>query len=133
MSAVAQASAHLLTSDPGSADPGIPYSPLKSQIAGLMAMRGVRCRPEQIVLTTGNRSALDLLSGLLLDPGSQVMLEETVAGGVRQAAQSQGAEILTVSTHAETGIDLDEVESLLAGGARPVGLSSLWPRTTSQA
>lgn len=122
MEAVAQASANRLTGDPLPADYGIPYQPLKTQIAGLMAMRGVRCRPEQIVLTTGSRSALDLLSGLLLDPGSQVLLEETIAERVRQSVRSQEAEILTVSTDAQTGIDLDEVESLLARGARPAFL-----------
>src|SRR6187549_2935696 len=61
MSAVAQASARLLA-DPGTQEQlGTPFQPLKTQIVELMAMRGVRCRPEQIVLTTGVEGALDLL------------------------------------------------------------------------
>src|SRR5829696_6261802 len=79
MSAVAQASARLLA-DPGTQEQlGTPFQPLKAQIVELMTMRGVRCRPDQIVLTTGIEGALDLLGRLLLDPGSQVLLEETVS------------------------------------------------------
>lgn len=117
MSAVAQASAQLL------AEPeyGAPFQPLKAQIVKLMAMRGVRCRPEQIVLTTGVEGALDLLGRLLLDPGSQVLLEETVCERVRGALPLE-PEILTVSTDPETGLDVDQVEAILAGGARPAFL-----------
>ncbi len=120
MSAVAQASAHLLA-DPDPPELGTPFQPLKAQIVELMAMRGVRCRPEQIVLTTGIEGALDLLGRLLLDPGSQVLLEETVSEKVRAALPLE-PEILTVSTDPRTGIDVDQVEALLAGGARPAFL-----------
>lgn len=119
MSAVAQASARLLA-EPGS-ELGTPFQPLKAQIVDLMAMRGVRCRPEQIVLTTGVEGALDLLGRLLLDAGSQVLLEETLSEKVRAALPPE-AEILTVATDPETGIDVDQVEALLAGGARPAFL-----------
>lgn len=115
MSAVAQASARLLAG-PGP-ELGTPFQPLKTQIVELMAMRGVRCRPEQIVLTTGVEGALDLLGRLLLDAGSQVLLEETLSDKVRAALPPE-AEILTVAADPETGIDVDEVEALLAGGAR---------------
>ncbi|HEX6864094.1 MAG TPA: PLP-dependent aminotransferase family protein, partial [Thermoanaerobaculia bacterium] len=129
MSAVAQASARLLA-DPGPPELGTPFQPLKAQIVELMAMRGVRCRPEQIVLTTGVEGALDLLGRLLLDPGSQVLLEETVSDRVRAALPTSptsptfpiSPEILTVATDPGTGIDVDQVEALLAGGARPAFL-----------
>jgi len=116
MSAVAQASARLLA-DPGP-ELGTPFQPLKAQIVELMAMRGVRCRPEQIVLTTGVEGALDLLGRLLLDTGTKVLLEETVSEKIR-AALPLSPEILTVSTDPATGIDVDQVEALLADGARP--------------
>ena len=123
MSAVAQASASLLA-EPAPAELGTPFQPLKAQIVELMAMRGVRCRPEQVVLTTGVEGALDLLGRLLLDPGAQVMLEETLSDKVRAALPISpiSPEILTVSTDPESGIDLDQVEALLAGGARPAFL-----------
>jgi 2-aminoadipate transaminase len=117
MSAVAQASARLL------AEPeyGTPFQPLKRQVVDLMAMRGVRCRPEQIVLTTGVEGSLDLLGRLLLDPGSPVLIEDTLSEKVRAALPRQ-PDILTVSTDPETGIDVDQVESLLEAGARPAFL-----------
>lgn len=125
MSAVAQASTSLLAEP--AAELGTPFQPLKAQIVELMAMRGVRCRPEQVVLTTGVEGALDLLGRLLLDPGSQVMLEETLSEKVRGALPTSplsptSPEILTVSTNPEEGIDVDQVEALLAGGARPAFL-----------
>lgn len=124
MSAVAQASARLLA-EPGP-ELGTPFQPLKAQIVDLMAMRGVRCRPEQIVLTTGVEAALDLLGRLLLDAGSQVMLEETLSEKVRAALPSPTSpEIITVATEPETGIDVDQVEELLAGGARPAFLYAM--------
>ncbi|MER9844204.1 PLP-dependent aminotransferase family protein [Mesorhizobium australicum] len=50
---------------------------LKEAIAGyLISARGVRCSPEQIVITTGAQAAFDLLARLLLDPGDTVWLEE---------------------------------------------------------
>lgn len=119
MSAVAQASARLLA-QPGP-ELGTPYQPLKTQIVELMGMRGVRCRPEQIVLTTGAEGALDLLCRLLFDASSQVMLENTVSQRVRSAIPLD-PEILAVSTDPKTGIDVDQVEVLLAGGARPAFL-----------
>lgn len=121
MSAVAQVSARLLAGDPDPAEYGTPFQPLKAQIVELMAMRGIRCRPEQIVLTTGVEGALDLLGRLLLDPGGQVLIEETVSEKARAAIPRETA-ILTVSTDSETGIDVDQVESLLAAGARPAFL-----------
>lgn len=120
MSAVAQASARLL-GEPGPPDFGAPFQPLKTHIVELMAMRGVRCRPEQIVLTTGVEGALDLLGRLLADPGSPVLLEEILPEKIRAAIPPE-AEILTVSTDPGTGIDVDQVEALLAGGVRPAFL-----------
>lgn len=38
--------------------------------------RGVRCSPEQIVVTTGAQAGLDLLARLLLDPGDTAWVEE---------------------------------------------------------
>ncbi len=119
MDALAQATNRLLTTDPGSLQYGIPYNPLKAQIVSLMAMRGVRCTEEQVFLTSGSQQAMDLLSRLLLDPGDQAMIEETVYDGVQMAIRRQDPEILTVSTDPDTGIDVDQVESQLVRGARP--------------
>jgi 2-aminoadipate transaminase len=119
MAELAQATTRLLTTDPGSLQYGIPHLPLKAQIVELMAMRGVFCRPEQVFLTSGSQQAMDLLCRLLLDPGGEVLLEETVYDGIQMAIKRQDPRILTVSTDPDTGINVDEVESHLVRGARP--------------
>jgi 2-aminoadipate transaminase len=119
MAELAEAAARLLATDPGSLQYGVPHQPLKAQIVELMAMRGVRCRAEQVFLTTGSQQAMDLLCRLLLDPGGQVLIEDTVYDGIQLAIGRQEPEILTVPTDPHTGIDVDEVEAHLARNARP--------------
>ncbi len=119
MAELAQATTRLLTTDPGSLQYGVPHQPLKAQIVELMAMRGVHCKAEQVFLTSGSQQAMDLLCRMLLDPGGQVLTEETVYDGIQMAIKRQEPEILTVSTDPHTGINVDEVESLLVRGARP--------------
>lgn len=119
MAALAEAAAHLLATDPRCLQYAPPLKALKAQVAEMMALRGVRVRPEQVFLTTGSQQAMDLLCRLLVDPGSQVLLEETVYDGIQLAVKRQQVEVLTVSTDPDTGIDVEQVESLLVRGARP--------------
>jgi 2-aminoadipate transaminase len=120
--ALAEETARLLTADPGSLQYGVPYHPLKTQIVELMAMRGVRCNERQVFLTSGAQQGMDLLTRLLLDPGGQVVLEWAVYDGIQMAIKLRDPQILTVSTDAATGIDVDEIESLMLAGARPAFL-----------
>jgi 2-aminoadipate transaminase len=123
--ALARTASDLLASAPESLNYGIPYGPLKARIVEMMAERGVRCRPEQVFLTTGSQQSMDLLAHLLLDPGGDVLIEETVYDGIQMAVKRLGARALTVPTDPETGIDVDAVEDLLAGGARPALLYAI--------
>lgn len=67
---------------------------LREAIASfLTAMRGVRCSPEQIVVTTGGQAALDLLARLLLDEGDTVWMEEPGYLGARGAFLAAGARL----------------------------------------
>lgn len=53
------------------------YPPLRRALAQYLASsRGVRCEPDQIVVTNGAQSAFDVLSRILLDPGDNVLMEE---------------------------------------------------------
>lgn len=121
MNAVARISAQLLAAD-GPSDFATPYQPLKDRIVELMALRGIRCRPEQVVLTTGLEPSVDLLSRLLAGP--PVLLEEILSEKIRASIPADSP-ILTVSTSPETGIDLDHLESLLAEGVRPAFLYAI--------
>lgn len=81
---------------------------LKEAIAGyLYSARGVRCRPEQIVITTGAQAAFDLLARLLLDPGDTVWMEEPGYYGAKAAFTVAGAKILPIPVDQERGWRLD--------------------------
>jgi DNA-binding transcriptional MocR family regulator len=50
------------------------HPPLKAAVARYLAVaRGVRCRPEEILVTTGAQAALDLVARLLTDPGDTAL------------------------------------------------------------
>lgn len=118
----AAALSHVLQTDPGALQYGPPFLPLKRHIVRLMAERGVECSAEQVFLTTGAQQALDVLTCLLLDTGGQVLLEEMIYTGIRQVAAPCRAEILSVGTDLETGIEVDDVIEHLENGARPAFL-----------
>lgn len=52
------------------------YPPLCAAIADYLATaRAVFCRPEQVIITSGSRQALDLAARVLIDPGDPVWIE----------------------------------------------------------
>ena len=55
--------------------------------------RGVRCEPEQVVVTTGAQAALDLLARMLLDPGEPAWVEEPGYYGAQAAFVAAGARL----------------------------------------
>jgi 2-aminoadipate transaminase len=123
--AIAQATADVLASDPLCLQYRPPHPPLKRHIVQLMAQRGVACSEEQIFITTGAQQALDVLTRLLLNPGGQVMLEETVYSGMQQVVAPFRPDILTVPTDLDEGINVEAVEEWLASGARPAFLYTI--------
>ncbi|TPO03333.1 PLP-dependent aminotransferase family protein, partial [Mesorhizobium sp. CU2] len=81
---------------------------LKEAIVGyLYSARGVRCRPEQIVVTTGAQAAFDLLARLLLDPGDTVWMEEPGYYGAKAAFTVAGARIAPIPVDQDRGWRLD--------------------------
>lgn len=85
---------------------------LKAAIAGyLISVRGVRCSPEQIVVTTGAQAAFDLLARLLLDPGDTVWLEEPGYFAAKAAFTVAGANILPLSVD-RNGWQMNQPENL---------------------
>lgn len=117
-----EACSRVLATDPGALQYGAPHGGLKTRICELMAHRGVDCSEEQIFLTTGSQQGMDLLGRLFLDPKGQVLMEDKAFDGLRIAVRTQTPEILTVPSSPETGIDVDAVEEVLRGGARPAFL-----------
>ncbi len=83
------------------------YPPLREAIAGyLEGARGVRCEPDQILVTTGAQASLDLLVRLLVDPGDAVWAEEPGHLGVRGTFEGAGARLIPLHV-AESGWDLE--------------------------
>ncbi len=117
--AYAAALRDVLAGDDDALQYGQPYEALREHIVELMRERGVGCEPRQVLLTSGAQQALSLAAQLLMAPGGQVLMEEHVYTGLRQAVLPHRPTILTVRTDLDTGMDVDAVSELLARGARP--------------
>jgi GntR family transcriptional regulator/MocR family aminotransferase len=73
------------------------YYPLREAIAVQIGItRGVRCTPEQIILTAGSQGAFDLAARTLLGPGEAVWMENPGYFGVRGAFLAEGARLVPV-------------------------------------
>jgi GntR family transcriptional regulator/MocR family aminotransferase len=78
--------------------------------------RGVRCSPEQVIVTTGTQQAVDLISRLLVEPGDAVVVEDPCYPGARRVFEALGARLLDVAVD-EHGMQTD---ALPASAARLV-------------
>ena len=116
---LAEAAERVLSANPVALQYSPPLQSLKQHVRELMKQRGVKCREEQIFLTAGAQQGMSLLSHLLLEPGRSVITEELIYPGFQQVLEPFQPQVLTVSTDAETGMDVDAVEQYLRGGARP--------------
>ncbi len=73
------------------------YYPLREAIAAQIGItRGVRCIPEQIILTAGSQGAFDLAARTLLNPGEAVWMENPSYFGTRGALLAAGASLVPV-------------------------------------
>ena len=73
------------------------YLPFREAIAEYLgAVRGVRCEPSQILVTTGSQQALQISAQVLLDPKDRVWMEEPGYPGARQAFMTAGARLIPV-------------------------------------
>jgi len=90
---------------------GIPA--LRGQIAAEMALRGVLCSAEDILVTTGSQQSLDLVGKIFLDPGDLVLTENPTYLAAIQSFQCFESSFLAAPTD-EDGIDPDAVDALAA-------------------
>lgn len=78
------------------------YAPLREAIAAHIGItRGVRCTPEQIIVTSGTQGALDLIARTLLAPGDVAWIEDPGYFGARGALLAGGAQLAPVPVDAE--------------------------------
>lgn len=77
--------------------PSAGYYPLREAIAAHIGVtRGVRCTPENIIMTAGSQGALDLAVRTLLNPGEAAWLENPGYFGARGALLAAGARLVPV-------------------------------------
>jgi GntR family transcriptional regulator/MocR family aminotransferase len=70
---------------------------LRREIANFLgSVRGLVCRPEDVVVTSGTSGALDFLSRMLLDPGEEVWVEEPGFVEARWALTAAGARLVPI-------------------------------------
>src|SRR5579864_6448278 len=85
--------------------------PLRTAIAEYLgAGRGVRCRPEQVVLTSGTQQGLSLAARVLLDPGDAAWVEDPCYRAAYDILRAAEARIVPVPVD-ESGLNI--------GGAPP--------------
>jgi 2-aminoadipate transaminase len=117
--ALASATERVLSTNASALQYSPPLQSLKQHVRELMKWRGVDCDEDQIFLTAGAQQGMSLLSRLLLEPGGSVITEELIYTGFQQILAPFQPHVLTVSTDAETGMDVEAVEQYLRSGVRP--------------
>jgi 2-aminoadipate transaminase len=81
-------------------------------------LQGRRPAEDELVVTSGAIEALELLGKSFLDPGDTVVIEAPTYLGAIQAFRSFEAPLVSVPLD-EDGLEVDELERLLADGLRP--------------
>lgn len=90
------------------------YMPLREQLAGFMAGKGVQhVQAEQLMVTTGSQQALDLLGKCMLGPGDKVIVEGPTFLATIQCFRLYGAEVISAPVDAD-GVIVEELEKLMA-------------------
>lgn len=96
------------------------YLPFRQAIAEYLgAVRGVRCEPSQILVTTGSQQALLLCAQVLLDSNDRMLMEEPGYPGARQAFMTAGVRLTPVRLDSE-GMNIEEIPRRERDRARAV-------------
>jgi len=74
------------------------YVPLREWIAAEMDRRGIRARPDDVLVTNGSQQVLDLVGKLFLNPGDVVLTENPTYLAAIQAFQTFEVKFIPVPT-----------------------------------
>ncbi|WP_323109888.1 aminotransferase-like domain-containing protein [Pectobacterium carotovorum] len=85
---------------------------LRDRIAELCAVRGVKTRGDDIVVTAGSQQALDLIMRAMVDPSDVFVVERPTYLAALQTLELAQAQVMSVSSDAD-GMVVDELEELL--------------------
>ncbi|WP_248730540.1 PLP-dependent aminotransferase family protein [Pseudomonas sp. MWU13-2517] len=82
---------------------------LREAIAGHIAFsRGVKCHADDIVVTNGAQQALDLITRVVVEPGTLVAMEDPGYSPARQLFMAMGARVADVPVDSQ-GIEVDKI------------------------
>ncbi len=84
----------------------------KDCIAQVMAADGMRCDPEDVIVTTGGQQVIDLVTKVLIDPGDVVVAEAPTYPGAVPVFSSYQADVVQVDMDSE-GMRIDLLEETL--------------------
>jgi 2-aminoadipate transaminase len=88
---------------------------LKSELINLMRRRGVACKMNELLVTSGSQQGLDLLLRIFVNPGDVVLTEQPAYPATLQALRLQRAKIFTVPVDGG-GLDVEKLAVALASG-----------------
>lgn len=88
------------------------YRPLVEALPQILAERGVRATPDDMIVTTGSQQALDLCARVFVDPGDAVLVELPTYTGAITAFRNVQARLVGVQQGAD-GLDLDDLDRAL--------------------
>ena len=88
------------------------YRPLLDALPEIVASRGIRCRQEEVIVTTGSQQALDLCARLFIDPGDVVLVELPTYTGAITAFGNAQARLIGVGQDRD-GIDFADLDAVV--------------------
>lgn len=88
------------------------YLPLREQLCERMAAKQMHVNPEQMILTTGSQQAIDLLIGVLTEPGDAVLVEKPTYLASLQVFALHGLKVIAAESD-EHGIIPEDAERLI--------------------
>ncbi len=108
-----------LLADPRSMQYVAPTGALKERVVEVMRRRGVDCRTEEILITTGAQQALDVAVRTLVGAGESVAVERFTYAGFREILAPLQPRLVTLPSSLDDGLDVEALERFLLAGARP--------------
>lgn len=88
------------------------YLPLRQQLCERMAAKGMAVTPEEMILTTGSQQAIDLLVGVLTEPGDTILVERPTYLACLQVFALHGLNVVSAESD-EFGMVPESAEELI--------------------
>lgn len=86
---------------------------LREEIQRICEGRGIRCKADDVVVTSGSQQSLDVLARALINPGDTVVVERPTYLAALQVFGLAQANFESVGTDGD-GMNVDELEALVA-------------------